>query len=211
MTASIRAILFDFDGTLVDSEPLHYEAWLHAVRDYGGHTGWEDYRARFVGQTDRWAGETFLSEAGRQADDASIRLVCRAKHAYYREKTPERLSIAADTRRFVGEELRGLPLGVVSSSPVIDVEPTVERAGLLDRFELFVCGEDVSKHKPDPEPYRLALERLNASGRGLDAAEVLVFEDSRSGIAAARAAGMRVRPVDDPASLVALARQELRL
>ncbi|MEZ5394575.1 MAG: HAD hydrolase-like protein [Bryobacterales bacterium] len=56
MSASIRAILFDFDGTLVDSEPLHYEAWMHAVRPHGASTDWQDYRARFVGKTDRWAG-----------------------------------------------------------------------------------------------------------------------------------------------------------
>lgn len=211
MSASIRAILFDFDGTLVDSEPLHYEAWLHAVRDYGGHTDWVDYQARFVGQTDRWAGRTFLSAAGHPADDETVRLVCDAKHAYYREKTPKRLRISEPARDLVAEALTHLPLGIVSSSSTVDVAPTVERAGLQERFELLVCGDHVSKHKPDPEPYHLALERLNARGRELSAAEVLVFEDSKSGIASARAAGMRVRPVDDPGNLVALVRAELGL
>ena len=208
MTPSIRAILFDFDGTLVDSEPLHYEAWMHAVREYGAATEWPDYIARFVGQTDRWAGRTLLASVGHPADEAAIDLVCQAKHAYFRAKTPERLVIAEAACTLIGE-LEHLPLGIVSTSPTVDVEPTVVRAGLRQRFEVLVCGEHVRKHKPDPEPYLLALERLNAIGRGLTAAEVLVMEDSKSGIAAARAAGMRVRPVDDPANLVALVRGEL--
>ena len=176
LSTSIRAVLFDFDGTLVDSEPLHYEAWLHAVSGFGAHTDWDDYRARFVGQTDLWAGRTFLSAAGHAADDDTVRSVCAAKHAYYRAKTPERLNIADETRVLITQGLSNLPLGIVSSSPTVDVEPTVRRAGLKERFELYVCGEHVSKHKPDPEPYHLALERLNAAGRTLEAADVLVLE-----------------------------------
>ena len=211
MGAPIRAILFDFDGTLVDSEPLHYEAWLHAVRDYGATTGWDDYRARFVGQTDRWAGHALLSSVGHPADEESVTNVCLAKHAYFRAKTPERLTISEAARDLVSETLKHLPLGIVSTSPTVDVEPTVIRAGLRARFEVLVCGEDVRKHKPDPEPYQLALERLNAPGRGFVAAEVLVLEDSKSGIAAATAAGMRVRPVTEPGNVVELVRAELGL
>jgi HAD superfamily hydrolase (TIGR01509 family) len=211
LTAPARAILFDFDGTLVDSEPLHYEAWMHAVRAFGARTDWGDYRARFVGQTDTWAGRTFLASVGHQADEETVRSVCLAKHAYYRAKTPERLRIADSVRDFIREALCELSLGIVSSSPTIDVEPTVERAGLGESFEVYVCGEHVRNHKPDPEPYHSALERLNAQGRALRAVEVVVFEDSPSGIAAARAAGMRVRAVDDPRNLVELARAELGL
>jgi HAD superfamily hydrolase (TIGR01509 family) len=203
--------LFDFDGTLVDSEPLHYEAWLHAVRDFGATTDWDDYRARFVGQTDRWAGRMLLSSAGHPADDETVSSVCMAKHAYFRAKTPERLTIPETARAFVLEALSHLPLGIVSTSPTVDVEPTVIRAGIRERFEVLVCGEHVSKHKPDPEPYLFALARLNASGRDLEAAEVLVLEDSQSGIAAARAAGMRVRPVTEPGEVVTLVRAELGL
>ncbi len=69
MTDPIHAVLLDFDGTLVDSEPLHYEAWLHAVKPHGGWTDWPDYVARFVGKTDRWAARTFLENAGGELDD----------------------------------------------------------------------------------------------------------------------------------------------
>ncbi len=211
MSAPIRAILFDFDGTLVDSEPLHYEAWMHAVHDYGATADWEEYRARFVGQTDRWAGRTLLESVGHHADDDTVLRVCQAKHAYFREKTPERITIPSAARGFVLESLAHLRLGIVSTSPTVDVEPTVIRAGLRERIEVLVCGEHVRKHKPDPEPYNLALKRLNAAGSALTAVEVLVLEDSKSGIAAATAAGMRVRPVDEPGNLVALLKLELGL
>ena len=184
---------------------------MHAVRDHGASTDWPDYTARFVGQTDRWAGRTLLQSVGHPADDESVRTVCLAKHAYFRANTPDRLVIAAEARALIAEVLQHLPLGIVSTSPTVDVEPTVIRAGIRERFEVLVCGEHVRKHKPDPEPYHLALERLNATGRGLSAADVLVLEDSKSGIAAARAAGMRVRPVDEPGNLVALVRSELGL
>ena len=211
MRASIRAILFDFDGTLVDSEPLHYEAWLHAVRDFGAHADWDDYRARFVGQTDTWAGRTFLKAAGHASDEETVRGVCQAKHAYYREKSPERLSIAVEAQALITQAAQDLTLGVVSSSPTVDVAPTLERAGLHDRFAFYVCGEHVRRHKPDPEPYELALTRLAEVDSSIEPAEVVVFEDSRSGVAAARAAGLRVRAVQEPSMLAGLVREELGL
>lgn len=205
----VRAVLFDFDGTLVDSEPLHYEAWLHAVEPYGGKTGWDDYRARFVGKTDRWAAETFLSEARHPYGETLIAAVCDRKHAYFRQRSPERLAIPSETAQWISEALLDKPLGVVSSSLTRDVEPTIVKAGLSSRLDVLVCGEHVKNHKPDPEPYRLALELLGRHFGRIAAEQVLVFEDSESGAASARAAGMLVVPVDEPQRLVELAREAL--
>ncbi len=200
----IRAVLLDFDGTLVDSEPLHYEAWLNAVEPYGASTDWPDYVARFVGKTDTWAAETFLTEAGGEVDPALIRRVCDAKHAYFRERSPQRLSVTGGVVNWILERLGGRLVGVVSSSISRDVEPTLVKGGLRDRLDVVVCGEHVKRHKPDPEPYLLALERLRSRGAGLDAAQVVAFEDSSSGLASATAAGMDVVRVDAPTSLVTL-------
>ena len=209
LTNDFRAVLLDFDGTLVDSEPLHHEAWLHAVEPYGGGTDWTDYVARFVGQTDRWAARVFLEEAGREADDSLQSAVCEAKHAYFRERSPQRLGVTAGVVDWIRAHLDGRFIGVVSSSISRDVEPTLVKDGLQERLDVMVCGEHVERHKPDPEPYLLALERLRSREPGLNAAHAVVFEDSRSGLASATAAGMQVVAVDTPENLVSLMRGRL--
>ena len=97
-----------------------------------------------------------------------------------------------------------LRLVIVTSSKAIDVNPTVEQAGLSERFEAKVFGDDVRNHKPHPEPYELALSKL-----GLPADACVAFEDSESGIGSATAAGLRVRRVSEPASLPSLLRTEI--
>lgn len=209
MSLEIRAVLLDFDGTLVDSEPLHYEAWLAAVKPHGGYVDWPDYQVRFVGKTDHWAAETFLGEAGLNPPPELLAEVKQAKHAYFRKHSPERLAIDEETIASVVQLAENLLVGVVSSSIARDVEPTLRKHGLTDRFEFLVCGEHVSRHKPDPEPYLLAHERLRARDAAIEADHCLVFEDSDSGVAAATAAGMKVRRVGTPEQLPGMLRDLL--
>lgn len=201
---SIRALLIDFDGTLVDSEPLHYEAWEAAVRPYGAGVEWEEYVRRFVGKTDVWAGETYLREAGVQADRELLEQVREAKHAYFRRESPARLRIAEETVTAIAQLSQDLRLMVVTSSKAIDVEPTLEASGIAGRFEGRVFGDEVRRHKPNPEPYQLALSRL-----GLPAQDCVAFEDSDSGIGSATAAGVEVIRVTAPSELPRLLAQRL--
>jgi len=199
----IRAILLDFDGTIVDSEPLHFEAWMEAVEPHGAGVGWDEYRQRFVGKTDVWAGQTFLAEAGHPADPETVESVRQTKHRIFRSRAPERLRIEADTLSALGQLVPHVRLAVVSSSDAQDVEPVLESADLRRSIETTVYGGDVLRHKPDPEPYELAVARLRAS-EDIHKAECLVFEDSSAGVAAAQAAGLPVEAVDDPRSLPGL-------
>ena len=210
MPNSPKAILFDFDGTLVDSEPLHYEAWLHAVKPYGAHTDWDDYVLRFVGQTGRWAAETFLNEAGVDYTAELVKQATRTKEAYFRRYVDERIVITAETAYAVKQLPSNLPIGVITSSVITEVEPALIVAGLRDRLSVLVCAADVSQHKPHPEPYLTGLERLRVDhGHAqLVPASVTVYEDSRSGIASATAAGMTVRTVPDPRDLPNLLSQD---
>ena len=200
MTDAPKALLFDFDGTLVDSEPLHYESWLRAVEPYGASTDWADYQERFVGQTGKWAARTFFEEAGVDYDADLVATATSAKQTHFRKHAEARLIIACDVISSIKQLPSHLLVGVVSSSHRLDVEPALVASGLLDRMTVLVCGNDVTRHKPDPEPYLIGLERLRAkSGQlGLTAADVAVYEDSRSGIASGRAAGMAVRRVEGP-------------
>lgn len=199
LSRKIRAIFLDFDGTLVDSESLHYEAWSNAVASHGAGTDWDDYQSRFVGKSDRWAGRAFLEEAGHAPDESVIDEVCLTKHAYYRERSAERLKIDPLVRDWLMDLPRELAVAVVSSSPTVDVEPTLLASGLHARLDAMICGDHVERLKPHPEPYLTALAR---TGRSAD--EAVVFEDSSSGVAAATAAGIHVVRVEEPGRLLGL-------
>ena len=209
MASSIRAVFLDFDGTLVDSERFHHKAWMTAVENYNAHADWDDYLRRFVGKTDKWAGETLLSEAGHEATPERVSEVASKKHAHFREHAVSTMMIEGDLQQFLREDLEHLKLAIVSSSPTRDVSPIVERSGLADRFEFMVLGEMVSNHKPHPEPYEQAFDQMSALVPGLNRPECLVFEDSNSGVASGEAAGLEVIRVSDPDSLLSLMRGRL--
>jgi len=204
LQTKIRAIFLDFDGTLVDSESLHYEAWSAAVSGHGAGTDWEDYQLRFVGKSDRWAGRAFLEEAGHAPDESVIDQVCLTKHAYYRQRSAERLRIDPLVRDWLLGLPREFSLAVVSSSPTVDVEPTLLASGLRTRLNAMICGDHVERLKPHPEPYLTALERV-----GCRAEEAIVFEDSSSGMTAAKAAGIEVVRVLEPGHLLELLQSAL--
>jgi HAD superfamily hydrolase (TIGR01509 family) len=203
-----RAILLDFDGTLVDSEPLHHRCWAEAVRPWGVRTDWEDYRRRFVGITDREAGRILLSEAGHQATAELVSAACKRKHQLYRSRCAEELSISSETVAIIRDLALFLPIGVVSSSITLEIGPVLRKANLNGHIRVVVCGDHVERHKPDPEPYLLGLKLLKENLDSIEAHDCLVFEDSEAGAIAATAAGMRVSRVQHPSELAGLLRME---
>jgi HAD superfamily hydrolase (TIGR01509 family) len=206
-----KAILLDFDGTLVDSEPLHYRCWSEAVRPWGAATDWEDYQRRFVGITDREGARIFLSEAGHEPTLELIREACDIKHRLYRERCGGELAIPDDAVSLIMELSSIVIIGVVTSSIALELGPVLAKAGLSTTIRVIVCGDHVKRHKPDPEPYRLALKRLKVLLDSISEADCLVFEDSAAGVAAATAAGMRVSRVRHPSELAAQMRREVLL
>lgn len=206
--ASPRAILLDFDGTLVDSEPLHFRSWLEALRPWGGTTNWDDYRKRFVGITDRQAGRTFLSEAGHDATEELVRAACDSKHRIYRSRCGEELSISAEIAALIQELTLQVQVGIVSSSITMELAPVLEKANLNGSIRVLVTGEKVKRHKPDPEPYLMALNHLRDNDPNLGEQSCLVFEDSDAGVASAEAAGMQVVRVGHPSELPELIREQ---
>ena len=204
-----RAILFDFDGTLVDSEPLHYSCWLEAIRPWGGSTDWPDYQSRFVGITDREAGKIFLSECGQEPTDELVRTACDSKHRLYRARCGEELAISSDVIDLLHEISLSTQLAIVSSSITLELSPVLDKAGLNDIVRVVVCGDHVKRHKPDPEPYQLAANKLKQHDSSIEESNCLVFEDSAAGMASATAAGMRVCQVRHPSDLADQLRREV--
>ena len=205
--AAIRAVLFDFDGTLIDSEYLHHEAWLEAVEPWGVTLGWEDYKRQLVGISDTRASEFFLDLAGKPRTPEAIKAGRERKHAAYRRRSAQELKVHPGVEEWIRDNYARIPLGVVSSSATPDVVPILESQRIADCMRFTICGDHVERLKPDPEPYLLALEKLRADHGVSDPTECLVFEDSATGVKAATAAGMRVHTVAEPGDLSAALEQ----
>ncbi len=185
-----EGILFDFDGVIADSEPLHFAAWGEALKPLGITLDWETYCANGIGLAD----DELLSFLGQSASPAVPleRLWERypAKLALFRERCMREPPIPPATIEFL-KSLNGYKLALVTSTARVEVEPVLERGGIKQRFQALVYGEDVARHKPAPDPYLLAAERL-------DIRSALVVEDSEAGLASGRAAGFDVVRVTEP-------------
>jgi len=189
MSARYDAVLFDFDGVLVDSEPLHHECWSDVLKGFGLGLTWEDYAAKCIGVSDRNMIQALCDIHGRQDLFEPIWNLYPYKKQMFRDRVKDRVLMSEATRTLIAE-LAGGPIGpvalaVVSSSGRAEVEPPLEYAGVRNYFRVAVFGEDVKRLKPDPEPYLLAAERLGVE-------RPLVVEDSDSGAASGRAAGFDV-------------------
>ncbi|HEX9669037.1 MAG TPA: HAD family phosphatase [Thermoanaerobaculia bacterium] len=192
----IRALLFDFNGVLVDDEPIHLELLQRVLGEEGVRLSEEDYSGRYLGLDDRACLAAVLAAAGEKATPSRlVRLITR-KASYYRERMlAGGYPVFAGAAELVGAAAaRGWLLGIVSGALREEVEGAVRQLGLARHFKVLVTAEDVADGKPDPEGYRLALEALNARPplpeRMVHPHEVLALEDSLAGIRAAGEAGL---------------------
>lgn len=192
-----EAILFDFDGVLLDSEPIHFACWREVLAPLGIDLGWETYRDHCIGVADRDMAEFLASHSAQAVSAQRVWAEYPRKNLKYLERVAQQPPFPDATRRLLPELGRSYKLAVVSSSGRPEVEPLLVAGGLRPHFGAVVCGEDVARHKPDPEPYLLAAQQLGVTAG-------LVVEDSGPGIASAQAAGFDVVRIDDPNRLAEL-------
>jgi HAD superfamily hydrolase (TIGR01509 family) len=188
---SVRAAIFDFDGVLVDSEPLHYEALRQALGPEGIDVDREEYARFYLAYDDREGARIALERHGFPYDAARVQAVALRKAAAFEALLPSVPFFpgAAELVRGLAAEV---PLAIASGALRSEIEAILAAGGLRDAFAAIVGADDVSRGKPDPEPYLTAMARLAPLAPGIAPEDCLVFEDSMAGIAAARAAGMRV-------------------
>jgi HAD superfamily hydrolase (TIGR01509 family) len=177
---SFKAYLFDCDGTVADSMPLHYVAWKKALGEHGCEFP-EDVFYAWGGMP---AAEIVATLSAQQGLALAADEVAHRKELLYYELLPE-LKAVPEVLEHIELGHGRIPMAVVSGSTRDSVTKSLELLGLLDRFDTLVCAEDYTKSKPDPEPFLVAAERL-----GVAPADCLVFEDTEMGIQAATAAGM---------------------
>lgn len=192
----LRAILFDFNGVLVDDEPIHLEMFQRVLAEEGIELAAEDYYRRYLGLDDRGCFAAVLEAAGETPSVPRLMRLIARKAAYYQERVHDGgYPLFPGAAELVGgAAAAGLMLGVVSGALREEIEGALRQAGLSRRFKVLVTADDVAAGKPDPEGYRRALEALNTlpplPERLLHPHEVLAIEDSQAGLAAAAAAGL---------------------
>jgi beta-phosphoglucomutase len=189
------AILFDFDGVLVDSEPLHCACWAEVLAPFGIKLTWEVCRDRFVGIDDRDMLRRLAAESSPPLNWQTLWTQYAAKKKLFQSKM-ERPPFPPDLPALL-QALRGdYKLAVVSSSARIEIEPALQNGNLRAYFDALVTGEDVENHKPAPDPYLLG-------ARILGARRPLVVEDSPMGVASGQAAGFEVLRVTSASAMPA--------
>jgi HAD superfamily hydrolase (TIGR01509 family) len=196
------AILFDFDGVLVDSEPVHFECWLEILESFGMHMDWETYRTHGIGVSDRALMSLLCEQAGKPHEVDRLLAEYPRKKEMFRSRMLERQLIPTEVLALL-PELQAYQLAVVTSSGQSEVEPLLRDAGIHGLFRTVVYGGDVKQLKPAPDPYLLAMQKLGAR-------TALVVEDSDAGEASGRAAGLDVLRVMSPIEMPELLRDRIR-
>jgi beta-phosphoglucomutase len=197
----VRALLFDFNGVLVDDEPIHLEMFQRVLAEEGLALTAEEYSQRYLGLDDRSCFAAVLGGTGEPATTPRLMRLIARKASYYQERVRERgyPVFAGAAELAAAAAAAGWMLGVVSGALREEVEAALRQAGLRDRFKVLVTAEDVAAGKPDPEGYRQALQALNTlpplPERLIHPHEVVAVEDSPAGLAAAAAAGLRTLAV----------------
>ena len=187
----IEALIFDFDGLIIDTETPEYESWQEIFHSFGVALEldtWEGFIGRGFGSFDVYQHLADLS--GREIDREAIRPMMRKRYLERIERNPVLPGVERCIRR--AREL-GIRLAVASSSRGGWASGHLERRGLLHNFELLLSGDDVANVKPDPEIYTLTAQRLGVSPQN-----ALAIEDSFNGLTAAKAAGLHCVVVPNP-------------
>ncbi|HKE05243.1 MAG TPA: HAD family phosphatase [Blastocatellia bacterium] len=195
MPTGLRVVIFDFNGVIVDDEPIHLELFRAVLAEEGIALSDEDYHEKYLGYDDRGCFAAALAGAGRDReanDSAFITDLVGRKAALYRAAINERYLFFPGVVELVRRLAYKYPLAIASGALRDEIEMVLERGDIRDCFQVIIAAEDVGACKPDPEAYVKALAALNAGERpAIQPGECLVIEDSIAGVEAAKRAGMR--------------------
>jgi HAD superfamily hydrolase (TIGR01509 family) len=209
---AVRAIIFDLDGTLADTEQLHFEAFNAVLRPYGIEIPRADYFSRLIGYNDRDCFMLLLRDHDKPAQEALVGELIAQKTGVYQAIVAERQVLFPGAAEFVRSCANRFPLALVTGTLRAEAEMILRKAEIRGLFADVLAAEDVELGKPEPEGFDMALRRLGYILRPhppLLAAECLAIEDTAAGIEAAHRAGMRVLAVAQTVSPSELAAADL--
>lgn len=190
----LAAVIFDFDGVIVDTEPLHYKAFQDVLIPLGLGYSWQEYIDYYIGFDDRDALRAAFSKTGKTLSAEELHKLIEAKAESFQK------IIASGVEPYPGvvELIRNisgtLPLAICSGALLEDIIPILSQLGLSTAFDITVTADDVEASKPDPACYQLAVRKLadRFPANGISPANSLAIEDTPAGIASASGAGIKV-------------------
>jgi HAD superfamily hydrolase (TIGR01509 family) len=188
----LSAVIFDFDGIIVDSEPLHFRAFNEVLNPLDIEITWEDYGEIYIGFDDRDAFKAAFKANKKKADSKKIAALIEQKAAVF-----QKYILDGDVSPLPGavELIKSipvrLPVALCSGALREDIDPILKNLGIANAFTVIVTAEDTDKSKPHPAPYKLTLEKLGIEDPG----SAIAIEDTPAGIVSAKGAGLKVLAV----------------
>jgi HAD superfamily hydrolase (TIGR01509 family) len=192
MAGELQAIVFDFDGVIANSEPLHLQAFQRALAEDGIDLTAADYYSRYLGYDDVGAFMALASDRGVAMSQRRITELVALKGIKLQEMMQAGSVLFPGARDFVQAAAAAVPIAIASGALRHEIEEITAAADIAGLFTTIVASGDTPQGKPSPAPYALAFSRLREmTGRDLDPRRCVAIEDSRWGLESARGAGLR--------------------
>ncbi len=193
----LAAVIFDFDGVIADTEPLHWAAFEQVFAPHGLNMSWEEYVRDYIGFDDREVVRNRFTRAGYQPEAELIDVLAAKAKAFVELARRQPPTPYPGVLRLIATIAEALPLGLCSGALRSDLQPILEALGVWDKFDAVVTAEEVPRSKPDPRCYELCIKKLQVlfPDAGIQPGCTVAIEDTPAGIAAATGAGLRVLAV----------------
>jgi beta-phosphoglucomutase len=193
MSRPLQAIVFDFDGVIANSEPLHLKAFQQALAPEGIDLAPAEYYARYLGYDDVGLFEALAKDRGLAMSGGDVSALVVRKGEEMQQMLRSGTVLFPGAVEFIREAAAAVPIAIASGAMRHEIEEVIAAAGVSDLFVAIVAAGDTPHRKPSPAPYRLALERLrDVSGREIEPRRAVAIEDSKWGLDSAQGAGLRL-------------------
>ena len=191
MSGALQAIVFDFDGVIADSEPLHLRAFQQTLAEAQIELSGRDYYSRYLGYDDVGLLQALAADRAIPMSDREITALVARKGARLQEMMQGDHVLFPGALDFIRAAAAAVPIAIASGALGPEIRRVLERERLTTCFTCIVGAEDTPASKPAPDPYLLAVAQLGRTMTGLRASECVALEDSPWGLQSAQAAGLR--------------------
>jgi len=196
---SAESVIFDFDGVIVDTEPLHYKSFQRLLEPLKLGFNWQEYKNTYMGFDDRDAFVAAFAAGGEKLAPDHLQSLISQKALIFQDVIRDGVSAYPGVVELIQRlHVVHIPLAISSGALRSDIDPILTILGLGECFNIIVTAEDVAKSKPDPESYQLAFDKLQCLHKSsLEKASTIAIEDTPAGILSARLAGLQVLAVSN--------------